>query len=116
MYRQTMVRELIMMSSGEWGWGFPLRLTILSSGAESLTTEDSYAYYHARVVCFPAGFMALVFFGFATGIIVMVRRAGGKRSRSVSVVRIFVNYLQVGWGEAVCGFCKLRAFNIVARL
>ena len=60
--------------------------------------------------------MALVFFGFAAGIIVMVRRAGGKRSRSVSVVRIFVNYLQVRWGRLFVGFGKLHAFNIVARL
>ena len=55
MYRQTMVRERIMMRDEEWGWGFHLRLTILSSGAESLTPEDSYAYYHARVVCFLQG-------------------------------------------------------------
>ncbi len=34
-------------------------------------------------------------FGVGAGVIVMVRRAGGKRSRSVSIVRIFINYLQV---------------------
>jgi hypothetical protein len=42
-----------------------------------------------------AGFLALIVFGVGAGVIVMVRRAGGKRSRSVSIVRIFINYLQV---------------------
>ncbi len=40
------------------------------------------------------GVLGALIFAFAAGIVILVRRAGNKRSKTVSILRIFVNYAQ----------------------